>query len=109
MGYYYYSVRSELFIPCQDAPEVERILKMYGTAWLLTKNDEEDIVGLVHSESKSYDAQFLAAIAHLVREGGFVEISGDDDDDRFRLVYRDGKVKKVKAVVLFPEPPEPEE
>ncbi len=55
------------------------------------------------SDTRDIDKEELEVIAAFVSDGCYVEVSGEDRDDLFRYVFRDGAMRRVKAVISFPE------
>lgn len=72
--------------------------------WCYYFEDEGGLTGMYHSsETRDVNEEELEAISPFVNDGSFVEVSGDDDDDIFRYIFRNGKMRKVHAVISFPE------
>lgn len=106
MGNYYYIVKSNVHIPPENVAEFKRIYNekrwKLGGKWEWDEADDGSITNLHHTRSQSTDQVFLEAIAPYVEDEGYVEMR-DEDDDRWRYVFRNGEVKRVEAVITFPE------
>lgn len=72
--------------------------------WSYFFDEDGSLTSMYHSgETKDVNEEELEAVSPFVNDGSFVEVSGDDDNDIFRYVFRNGVVRKVYAVISFPE------
>lgn len=71
--------------------------------WSFSFQDDGSLCSIFHGESKSLDKGELEAIAPYVQDGSYVEISGDEWDDIFRFVFRNGAIQRIQAKIVFPE------
>lgn len=71
--------------------------------WSLNFDEGGNLVNIYHSESKHTDFDELEAMAPFMRDGGYVEIQGEDRGDLYRKVFRGGIMKHVPVVISFPE------
>lgn len=105
MGYYYTQREEQKFsVNAGDVLAVQQAQRDAHADWTFEYADDGSIVAAYHGESKSYDGDFLKSIAPYVRDGSFLEMQGEDDNDIFRLFFRGGKMYKIMAQIHFPEP-----
>lgn len=67
--------------------------------------DEDGTLSSMYHQSdvKDINEEELEVIAPFVNDGCYVEVSGEDRDDLFRYVFRNGAMRKINAVISFPE------
>jgi len=65
-------------------------------------DDDGNITGLQYNNKDGAQDIFLAAIAPFVADGSWINWDGEDGD-RWRFIYRNGRMKIVPAVVTYPE------
>jgi len=84
--------------------ELSRDEILENLEWSYYFDGDDNLTGMYHGEeSCDVNEEELEAIAPFVSDGSYVEISGEDRDDLFRYVFRNGAMKKINAVISFPE------
>lgn len=72
--------------------------------WSYDFDESGSLVSMYHSgETKDVNEEELESISPFVSDGSYVEVVGDDFDDIFRFIFRNGKMQRIHAVISFPE------
>lgn len=84
--------------------ELSREEILENLEWQYFFDEDGTLSSLYHaSDTRDIDEEELDAIAPFVSDGSYVEASGEDRDDLFRYVFRNGAMKRINAVISFPE------
>lgn len=84
--------------------ELSRDEIMENLEWQYLFDEDGTLSSLYHaSDTRDIDEEELDAIAPFVVDGSYVEVSGEDHDDLFRYVFRNGAMRRINAVISFPE------
>jgi len=95
---------SESILQTLPDRELSRDEILDNLEWRYSFDGDGSLSSLYHpDDSKDLNEEELEAIAPFVNDDSFIEAGGEDFDDLFRYVFRDGKMRKVHAVISFPE------
>lgn len=95
---------SEEIINALPDRELSREEILANLRWEYFFDEDGTLSSMYHqSDVKDINEEELEVIAPFVNDGCYVEVSGDDFGDLFRYVFRNGAMKRINAVISFPE------
>lgn len=83
---------------CKSAVE---ILEEVG--FIVTKDEQGSIVFLSYDSKTGCEQEFMSALAPVVEDGSFIEWQGEEDDDFYRYLFKDGKMHVQQPSITWPE------
>ncbi len=103
MGMYYSCMEGSIKISKDSVDALEQkigktiddLAKEQDCSIRINKGDQGDIMDIYFLESRGYGANFFDSIAPFVESGSYIQINYEDEDI-FRLVYRDGEIFKIR-------------
>jgi hypothetical protein len=97
-------LESEEIIKSLPNCELSREEILDNLRWSYYFDDDDSLSSMYHqSDTKDLNEEELEAIAPFVNDGSYIEASGDDFGDLFRYVFRNGAMRRIQAVISFPE------
>ena len=73
----------------ETCPDMFSVLSQVGFGF--DHDDEGNLVSLYYDDNKTGNEDyFLCALAPFVKDGSFIVFKGEEDDDYFRYIFKDG-------------------
>jgi hypothetical protein len=95
---------SEEIIKSLPNRELSRDEILENLRWTYFFDGDGSLSSMYHcDETKDLNEEELEAIAAFVQDGSYIEASGDDFGDIFRYVFLKGAMRRIQAVISFPE------
>lgn len=95
---------SEEIIKSLPNRELSREEILENLRWSYDFDEDGSLSSMYHpSDAMDVNEEELEVIAPFVSDGSYVELSGEDSDDLFRYVFRNGEMRRIHAVISFPE------